>query len=169
MEVPSALEEVAAVVRGFLPPHPVAQLVKKLKFEDPGECNVPEGITSSKYLVTVRASCWDCHKVLNRGCVFGFWDCRGEPWDPHGENELLCDACMEAHWTSEGFARIGLIDRNTFFLVIWRNGSGRELLQPLDTDDVEGLRRLRGAMLTPGWRNLAAPVIAGADPWAAHR
>jgi hypothetical protein len=169
MEVPSALEEVAGVVRGFLPPHPVAKLVKALKFEDPGECNVPDDITPSEYLVTVRASCWDCHKVLNRGCVCGLWDRRGEHWDPHGEKELFCDACMEARWEREGYTRIGLIDRNTFFLVIWRNGSDRELFQPVDADDVDALWRLREAMLAPGWRNLAAPVIAGADPWEAHR
>jgi hypothetical protein len=54
---------------------------------------------------------------------------------------------MEAGWTSEGYARIALIDRNTFFLVIWRNGSGRELVQPVDADDVDALWRLREAML----------------------
>jgi hypothetical protein len=147
MEVPSALEEVAAVVRGFLPPHPVAKLVKALKFEEHDGCRVPDDITPSEYLVRVRASCWACHKVLNRGCVGGLWDRQGEPWDPDGVSQTVCDACMEAGWASEGYARIALIDRNTFFLVIWRDGSGRELVQPVDADDVDALWRLREAML----------------------
>jgi hypothetical protein len=157
MEVPSALEEVAAVVRGFLPPHPVAKLVKELEFEEHGECNVPEDITPSEHFVALRSPCWECHKVLNRGSVGGFWDRRGEHWDPHGERELFCDACMEAHWEREGYTRISLIDRNTFFLVIWRNKSGRELFQPVDADDVDALWRLREAMLASPVRAMVGP------------
>jgi hypothetical protein len=147
MEVPSALEAVAAVVRGFLPPHPVAELVKELEFEEHGECNVPEDITPSEHFVALRSPCWECHKVLNRGSVGGFWDRRGEHWDPHGERELFCDACMEGHWEREGYARTTVIDRGYFFLVVWRNKAGDPLPQPLNKDDAAGLARLRAAML----------------------
>jgi hypothetical protein len=64
---------------------------------------------------------------------------------------------MEVHWEREGYARIGLIDRNTFFLVIWRNGSGRELFQPVDADDVDALWRLREAMLASPVRAMVGP------------
>jgi hypothetical protein len=146
MEVPSALEEVAAVVRGFLPPHPVAKLVKELEFEEHGECNVPEDITPSEHFVALRSPCWECHKVLNRGSVGGLWDRHGEHWDPHGEKELFCDSCMETRLMRWGYERHTVIDRGYFLLVVWRDRLGRKKWQPLDKDDAAGLARLTAAV-----------------------
>jgi hypothetical protein len=152
MEVPSALEDVAGVVRGFLPPHPVAKLVKELAFETNYDFfSDDEGDSSSgTYARGVRNSCWDCRRMMPQGVIGCIWDEQGEVAVDEAARQHFCPQCVEADLEESGFTRHRLEFCHSLdtWVVLWRDSRGVTWPQCIELDDLHrAMEAFRAATL----------------------
>jgi hypothetical protein len=164
MEVPSALEEVAAVVRGFLAPHPVAKLVKELAFETKYDFfSDDEGdSTSGTYARGVRNSCWDCRRMMPQGVIGCIWDEQGEVAVEEAARGWTCARCQQTQLLNEGFMpwHFEWLRAEDGAMVTWRHFDGARVSQFVRTGEVPVVLRFF----------IEEAVGSGEDvPWEAPR
>jgi hypothetical protein len=121
-------------IRSFLPPHPLAELVAGLEFEEAEQCCAGEGLFFGMDVEGPRRACLRCHKVLKIGWLAGWFDSQGEPQentDIHGA-DLLCLQCEAEWWTSEGYTRAGELTIYGIPTAIWVKHPSDVVYQTLD-------------------------------------